>query len=95
MNVATKCPPAEVGVRDLKNNLSRYIEQVRGGQEVIVTDRGQPVARLSAVSDATTKLAALVAAGLVRAPISTVRSRPARRVRANGSVSDLVADQRR
>lgn len=95
MNVATKSTSIEVGVRDLKNNLSRYIDQVRHGQNVIVTDRGHPVARLSAVDEATAKLAGLVAAGLVRAPTSSVRSRPARRVSAKGSISDLVADQRR
>lgn len=35
---------ALVGVRELRNNLSRYLERVRGGEEVIVTDRGSPVA---------------------------------------------------
>ena len=39
----------EVGVRDLKNNLSRYIDRVQQGDEIIVTEHGKPVARLSAV----------------------------------------------
>jgi prevent-host-death family protein len=34
------------GVAELKANLSRYLEQVQRGQEVIVTDRGRPVAKL-------------------------------------------------
>ncbi len=35
-----------VGLRELKNRLSRYVRQVRAGQTVVVTDRGQVVAEL-------------------------------------------------
>ncbi len=37
-----------VGVRELKNRLSEYIRQVRSGEGVLVTDRGQVVAELTA-----------------------------------------------
>ena len=93
MPVATS--RVEVGVRDLKNNLSRYLDRVQEGEEVIVTDRGRPVARLSALDHSTDRLAELIAAGVVRPPKSTTRSRPARRIKPKGSVSDLVAEQRR
>lgn len=93
MNVATSS--VEVGVRDLKNNLSRYLDRVRHGDEVIVTDRGRPVARLSALDQPTDRLATLIASGAVRAPDSAVRSRPVRRIATDRSVSDLVAEQRR
>jgi prevent-host-death family protein len=84
----------EVGVRDLKNNLSRYLDEVESGVEVVVTDRGLPIARLSGI-DATggDKLAALVEAGLVRPPTSKVRRRPVP-LKSDGSVSELVAEQR-
>lgn len=36
-----------VGVRELKNRLSEYIRQVRAGEAVLVTDRGQVVAELA------------------------------------------------
>jgi len=36
-----------VGVRELKNRLSEYIRQVRSGEGVLVTDRGQVVAELT------------------------------------------------
>lgn len=85
----------EVGVRDLKNNLSRYLELVRGGEEVIVTDRGRPVARLAALDHPTDRLAEMVAAGVVRPAKRTSRKVPTHRVTPAGSVSDLVADQRR
>jgi len=35
-----------VGVRELKNRLSEYLRAVRGGEQVLVTDRGQVVAEL-------------------------------------------------
>ncbi len=37
-----------VGIRELKNNLSEYIRRVRAGETVLVTDRGEIVAELSA-----------------------------------------------
>jgi prevent-host-death family protein len=36
----------KAGVAELKARLSHYLERVRAGQEVLVTDRGRPVARL-------------------------------------------------
>lgn len=35
-----------VGIRELKNNLSRYLRKVRAGERVLVTDRGRAVAEL-------------------------------------------------
>lgn len=83
----------EVGVRELHDRLSEYLQRVEEGQEVLVTRRGRPVARLSAVGQPD-PLAELVDRGLVRLP---QRRRSARRaqVKATGSVSDLVAEQRR
>lgn len=36
----------EVSVRELKDGLSEYLRRVARGEEVIVTSRGRPVARL-------------------------------------------------
>lgn len=35
-----------VGVRELKNSLSAYLDRVKAGESVVVTERGTPVARL-------------------------------------------------
>ncbi len=37
-----------VGLRELKNRLSEYIREVRAGESVLVTDRGEVVAELLA-----------------------------------------------
>lgn len=38
--------PVTVGIRELKAQLSRYIQQVRAGETVIITDRGKPIGRI-------------------------------------------------
>lgn len=40
------------GVAELKARLSQYLDQVKGGQEVVVTDRGRPVAKLVPLTSA-------------------------------------------
>ena len=94
MQVATL--RSEVGIRELKNGLSGYIDRVRNGEEVIVTDRGRPVARLLSLEASHDRLAELIAAGIVRAPTSSKRRHvPQQRIKSKGTVSDLVAEQRR
>lgn len=36
----------EVGIRKVKNELSRYLNRVKAGETFTITDRGVPVARL-------------------------------------------------
>jgi prevent-host-death family protein len=36
----------QVGVRELKNHLARYLRSVLKGRSIIVTRRGKPIARL-------------------------------------------------
>lgn len=43
----------EVGIRDLKNNLSRHLERVKSGETITVTDRGKPVAKLEPIREMT------------------------------------------
>lgn len=40
-----------VAVSDLKARLSAWIRRVGRGEQIVVTDRGRPVARLSALTD--------------------------------------------
>jgi prevent-host-death family protein len=85
--------PVEVGVKELRADLSRWIEAAQH-HDVVITNRGMPVARLVAIGQHP-GLERLVEQGLVRLP-----TRPAQHldiadlVKAQGSVSDLVAEQR-
>lgn len=83
----------EVGIRELKNHLSRYLDHVRDGDEVVVTDRGRAIARVVPIGDERV-LDRLVADGLVTpAPRRKQRAKPP--ITTKGSVSDLVVEQRR
>jgi prevent-host-death family protein len=89
----------QVGIRELKNGLSRFVARVRRGEEIVVTERGTPVARLVAVKAGADPLAALIADGLVEAP-ERRRSRRLQqhRVRLRGrgpSMAAYVTRQRR
>lgn len=83
----------EAGVRELRDHLSRYLDVVRDGKEVTVTDHGKAVARLVPL-DQPRVIDRLIADGLVSPAESTKQKRPLLRIRAKGTVSDLVAEQR-
>jgi prevent-host-death family protein len=88
---------SEVGVRELKARLSAYLAAVQQGKEVIVTDRGRPVARLVPVErDVDEHRARLIAEGRLIPPRSKVRALPEPRYRlSEGSIVDFLRDQRR
>jgi prevent-host-death family protein len=83
----------EVGVRELRNHLSRYLDRVRGGEEVLVTERGRAIARVVPVG-AERVLDRLIAEGVVTAARQP-KGPAAKPIRAKGAVSDLVGEQRR
>ena len=53
----------KVGIKELKAKLSEYVERARGGEMVVVTDRGEPVAELVPLSPTKRRLLELVDAG--------------------------------
>ena len=84
----------EAGIRELRDHLSRYLELVRDGEEVSVTDHGKAVARLVPL-DSPRPLDRLIAEGLVTPRRTAKRARTGKPITTRGSVSDLVAEQRR
>jgi len=84
----------EVGIRELRNHLSEYLDRVREGGELVVTDRGEAFARVVPIHGGRA-LDRLIAEGVVTPAARPERSRFRQRVLARGTVSDLVAEQRR
>jgi prevent-host-death family protein len=84
---------AEVGIRELRDHLSRYLDRVQDGEEVVVTDRGRAIARVLPMEGERT-IDRLIARGLVTPATQRTRARP-KPLKTTGSVSDLVAEQRR
>lgn len=85
----------DVPVSLLRAELRTWLERARDGDEVVITDRGLPVARLVGLTT-TDRLEQLTAEGLISRPSTPRRSSSEiRRVRATGPVADLVAELRR
>jgi prevent-host-death family protein len=86
----------DVAVSALRAELAGWIERVRGGEEVVVTDRGTPVVRLVAV-DTAPLLEQLTRRGVLGRPRHTARPKASGAVRAHAHrpVSELVSGQRR
>lgn len=86
----------EVAVSVLRAQLADWLELARHGQEVVITDRGVPIARLLGVTSGAT-LERLAAEGVISRSSRSERpaARTIARVKARRPVSDVVSDQRR
>jgi prevent-host-death family protein len=86
----------DVAVTDLRAHLSEWLERAREGSEIVITDRGVPVARLLGLTTTAT-LDRLTAEGVIgkpaagRRPAAAGRARP----RPQRPLSSIVSDQRR
>jgi prevent-host-death family protein len=85
-----------IGIRELKSTLSECVREVKAGLTIVVTDHGQPVARLipEALSlnervDALRKAGAIAWSGR-----RLRRGTPAGRVRGDKTVADLIVENR-
>jgi prevent-host-death family protein len=87
----------DVGVTELRANLSLWLARAAEGEQVVITDRGLPVARLLGI-EAKTLLEDLESRGVISRPVSDrqIRASSIRRVKTRGasSLSDLVSEQR-
>ncbi len=85
-----------VGIRELKARLSSYVRQARAGASVIITDRGEPVARLVPMGRSLEdRMEDLVEAGLITwSGKNLTRIAPAARTHGQLSVADLLLEDR-
>jgi prevent-host-death family protein len=86
---------AEVGVAQLRRELKNWLDRAQSGDEVVITDRGRPVARLSGI-DVAPLLDRLAEEGRLSGAPGAHRptARGRRRVEADGDVAALVAAER-
>jgi prevent-host-death family protein len=85
-----------IGIRELKSTLSQCVREVKSGRTIVVTDHGQPVARLipEAISlrervDALRKAGAIAWTGRRLQP-----AKPVGKVRGDKTVADLIVENR-
>ena len=86
----------DVAVSELRARLSHWIETVRDGNDIVITDRGIPVARVVAI-DSTPVIDRLMDEGIISRPVRSSRpvagDRP--RPKPKRPVAEIVSDQRR
>ena len=87
-----------VGVAELKAKLSEYLARVRAGEEIVVTERGRPVARIGPAEPAVDEhLAELERAGVIKrgTGISDEFLNAPRTGDPDGSVLEALLEERR
>lgn len=88
-----------VGVRDLKARLSEHLRRARAGEQLVITDRGKPVAILgpAAAPEKPAWLLRLVAEGKAswNGGRPDVTARPRVKLRRGASAAAIVIEDRR
>lgn len=88
------------GIKEVKNNLSRLLAQVKAGEEILITKRGEPVARIVKENQGDKSIRAtlepLVQRGLITLPSRSILKDRISAVEAPGKpVSEMVIEDRR
>lgn len=89
-----------VGTALLKNKLSAYLKRVRKGARFIVTDRGEPVAKIVPLNskEATSTeeiLASLAAEGVITLPVVKSAFKPHKKINLNRDIfSESIIKER-
>ena len=81
-----------VGIRELKAHLSEYVRRAAGGEHILVTDRGKPVARLMGVGG-TSLVDRGIAEGWITPPSRAVLT-PALHCKASLSTTEVMDEDR-
>jgi prevent-host-death family protein len=55
-----------VGIRELRDRLSSFLERARAGESIEITDRGRPIAMLVPLPESRATVGELVASGKLR-----------------------------
>ena len=88
------------GIKEVRNNLSRLLAQVKDGEEILITKRGKPVARIVKENHGDrsirTALEPLVQRGLITLPSRSLLKDRISMVKTVGKpVSEMVIENRR
>jgi prevent-host-death family protein len=86
-----------VGVRELRQNLSRYLDRVKAGADLVVTERGTVVARLvpaGAAAGGYAELAARFGASVPVEPLEVAAARLEGAAAPAGTTDAFLAEAR-
>ncbi|MBI5349088.1 MAG: type II toxin-antitoxin system prevent-host-death family antitoxin [Chloroflexi bacterium] len=85
-----------VGVRELKNQLSKYLRQVKAGQTILITEHGQMVGRIIPMSHSLEdRMGHLRQSGVIAWNGKNLkRVKPVARTRGKKTVAQLLLEDR-
>lgn len=86
-----------IGIRELKENMSRYLKKVRTGERIIVTDRKNDIAIIMPIGKKTgeEKLYQIIQSGMASWSGCMPEGMPSRIVSRGKSLSSAVIEDRR
>ena len=86
-----------VGIRELKENLGRYMKMVRTGEKIVITDRKKEIAVIMPLGkkDEEEKIYQLIQSGIARWNGGKPKGMPVRTNSRGKRVSDAVIEDRR
>jgi prevent-host-death family protein len=86
-----------IGIRELKENLGHYMDRVRTGEKITITDRKKEIAVIIPLGkkDKEEKIYQLIQRGIASWQGGKPKGLPARIVSKGKSVSDAVIEDRR
>ena len=84
-----------VGITAFRSNMSRLLNEIKSGGEIILTHRNRPVARITGIN-VKSIIEQLEREGLVKPPRSKTRTKATgrKRVPIKGSLSDIIIQHR-
>lgn len=90
----------KAGIKDIKNNLSRYLARVKSGEEILITERGKPIARIIRENERNNSirqaLASLIERNTVSMPDQPIGRQAPARIETDGkTTSNMVSEDRR
>ncbi len=91
-----------VGIKELKNRLTYYLGLTQTGNNIVVTDRGVPIAvlrNLDSVEENASveeKLESLAKQGKIKLPLMNARLKPFKPIKVKGKpISETIIEERR
>lgn len=57
------------GIKELRSSLRETMEQVKAGETVVITERGEPIARIVPIEPHDARMERLIRSGAIRPPL--------------------------
>jgi prevent-host-death family protein len=84
----------KVGVREFRSRLSHWLDLAAGGEEVIVTERGKPRARVTGVGWEATRARLIAEGKLTPARVPKGTTPLPKPIKVKGGIDDILRDSR-